>query len=146
MGNEDSIKSIGFQVSRCSSGGKNYGTWFAYNAAYSDSGYAFSDQEGVRHLFVCVVCYAEVVRDDAVMRVVGQGCAYPMWLLKYKRPVPPPLPLRAITPSNSALLRKADETPWIRRPKPAQRRKRKKHRVHGGCWEGLLVSVVQNGR
>merc|ERR1712176_1036120 len=53
--NERRILRNGFQVSSCVSGGPNYGTWFAYNASYSDSGFAFSDTDGIKHLFVCVV-------------------------------------------------------------------------------------------
>merc|ERR1712066_554496 len=65
------------------SGGQGFGTWFAYGAAYSNGGYAFIDGGGVKHLFVCVVSPEHVVLDNATMRVVGQGCAYPLWLLKY---------------------------------------------------------------
>merc|ERR1712151_425244 len=84
MENEDSISKDGFQVSCCRSGGQNYGSWFAYNASYSDGGYAFTDGSGIKHLFVCAVSRQEVVRNDSVMRVVGQDCAYPMWIVKYK--------------------------------------------------------------
>merc|ERR1712046_362125 len=62
--NEDSIKRIGFQVSCCKSGGSNFGTWFAYNANYSDSGYVYSDVDSWRHIFVCVVSRMHVVKDD----------------------------------------------------------------------------------
>merc|ERR1712048_1479464 len=61
-----------------------------YSANYSHNGYTFWDEDGYRHLFACAVCYAEVVKDDSIMRVVGQDCAYPMWLLKYKLHEPPP--------------------------------------------------------
>merc|ERR1711988_206124 len=81
--NEDSIITNGFQVKQCMSGGRGFGTWFAYGAAYSNNGYVFVDGGGVRHLFVCVVSPEHVVLDNATMRVVGQGCAYPLWLLKY---------------------------------------------------------------
>jgi len=84
--NEDSIIAHGFQVQRCMSGGQNFGTWFAYYASYSNSGYAFRDQKQNLHLFVCVVSSKHVVLDNTTMRVVGQGCAYPLWLLKYKCP------------------------------------------------------------
>merc|ERR1712032_413767 len=141
--NEDSIRSIGFQIARCCSGGQNYGTWFAYNASYSDSGYAFDDHEGVRHLFICVVCYTEVVQDNSIMRVVGQDCAYPMWLLKYERPRPV-LPPRSLPVSPLPVYRSLPV--FTVRFKPTKRRKRKKHRVHGGCWDGLLANAVRNGR
>jgi hypothetical protein len=36
IGNERAILSDGFKVSQCVSGGRNYGSWFAYAAAYSD--------------------------------------------------------------------------------------------------------------
>lgn len=84
--NEDSIIRDGFQVSCCRSGGKGFGSWFAYGAAYSNGGYAFQDSDGVRHIFVCMVSYNHTVMDNYTMRVVGQDCAYPLWLLKYKRP------------------------------------------------------------
>merc|ERR1712187_698498 len=84
MENEDSISKNGFQVSCCRSGGQNYGSWFAYNASYSDGGYAFTDGSGIKHLFVCAVSRQNVVRNDSVMRVVGQDCAYPLWIIKYR--------------------------------------------------------------
>jgi len=68
------------------SGGPNFGTWFAYGAAYSDNGFVYIDQSGVRHLFVCVVSYKHTVYDNNLMRVVGQDCAYPLWLLAYTMP------------------------------------------------------------
>jgi len=82
--NEDSIIRDGFKVSSCLSGGKGFGTWFAYGAAYSDSGYAFWDAQGMKHLFVCKVSYCHTVLDNATMRVVGQDCAVPLWRLTYK--------------------------------------------------------------
>jgi hypothetical protein len=83
--NETRILQNGFQVSSSVSGGPNYGTWFAYNASYSDSGFGFSDTDGIKHLFVCVVSEKHVVLDDKhTMRVVGQNCAYPRWLLRYR--------------------------------------------------------------
>mmetsp|Transcript_44687 Transcript_44687/g.97236 ORF Transcript_44687/g.97236 Transcript_44687/m.97236 type:complete len:516 (+) Transcript_44687:57-1604(+) len=84
--NETSIIANGFQVRKCRSGGDNFGTWFAYGACYSDCNFVFVDPQGIRHLFVCVVSSKHVVLDDATMRVVGQGCAYPVWLLKYEYP------------------------------------------------------------
>ncbi|CAE7264270.1 unnamed protein product, partial [Symbiodinium pilosum] len=82
--NETKILQDGFQVQSCQSGGMNYGTWFAYNAKYSNLGYAFTDREGFKHMFICVVSYYYTVMDNLEMRVVGQGCAYPQWLIKYK--------------------------------------------------------------
>lgn len=84
--NEDSILKNGFQVACCKSGGAGYGTWFAYNAAYSDSGFAFTDADNVKHLFVCIVSERCVAFDDyKCMRVVAQDCAYPVWLVKYQK-------------------------------------------------------------
>jgi hypothetical protein len=84
--NEDSIIRDGFQVSCCRSGGQGFGTWLAYGAAYSNGGFAFDDADGARHIFVCMASYNHTVMDNCTMRVVGQDCAYPLWLLKYKRP------------------------------------------------------------
>jgi len=84
--NEAKILQEGFKVRCCSSGGANYGTWFAYNARYSNSGFAFMDADGFMHMFICVVSYHYTVMDNAEMRVVGQDCAYPQWLIKYKVP------------------------------------------------------------
>jgi len=97
--NENSIIRNGFLISRCVSGGSNFGTWFAYGAAYSNGGYVFMDGDGRRHIFVCVVSYQHTVKDDRTMRVVGQNCAYPLWLLEYRLPVPeyrPPVQRAAI--------------------------------------------------
>lgn len=84
--NEDSIVAQGFQVAHCRSGGSNFGTWFAYNASYSDSGFIYSEagKGSVCHIFVCLVSRRYVVKDDATMRVVAQDCAYPMWILRYR--------------------------------------------------------------
>merc|ERR1712187_136619 len=65
--NEQLIVHNGFSVAKCRSGGANYGTWLAYVAAYSDSGFAFDHADG------------------QVMRVVGESCAYPLYILKYRR-------------------------------------------------------------
>jgi hypothetical protein len=82
--NESQILANGFQVSKCVSGGANFGTWFAYNAGYSDGGFTYVDCHGMKHLVLCIVSEKEVARDDkACMRVVAQDCAYPVWLLKY---------------------------------------------------------------
>ncbi|CAJ1373614.1 unnamed protein product [Effrenium voratum] len=81
--NYERILSDGFQTSRCCSGGAGYGTWFAYNASYSDGGYAH-DAGGWKHLFVCVVSNYYTVLDNTSMRVVGQDCAYPQWVIKYR--------------------------------------------------------------
>jgi len=88
--NEESILANGFQVCKCRSGGQNFGTWFAYNANYSDSGYVFRDRQDLCHIFICVVSRRYVVKDDATMRVVAQDCAYPLWLLRYQRVAPCP--------------------------------------------------------
>lgn len=87
--NEASILANGFRVSSCVSGGMRFGTWFAYKADYSNIGYAFQDPQGWKHLFVCVVSYYHTVMDQMQMRVVGQNCAIPQWLIRY-RTVPPP--------------------------------------------------------
>lgn len=81
--NERAIVADGFNVTQCVSGGRNYGTWFAYHSAYSDGGFAFNDSHGIRHMFVCLVSDAHVVLDNSTMRVVGQGCACPRWILQY---------------------------------------------------------------
>merc|ERR1711971_269385 len=72
--NEDSIIQNGFQVSKCSSGGRNFGTWFAYNASYSNCGYVYVEPSGVRHMFICAVSETYVLLDRQDMRVVGQDC------------------------------------------------------------------------
>merc|ERR1719330_1008199 len=90
LANEESIMAGGFNVSRCVSGGGGFGTWFAYNSSYSNSGYVLS-LEGTRHIFVCAVSDTkDVALDNSIMRVVGQDCAYPMWLLTYTVASPPP--------------------------------------------------------
>jgi len=100
---EADILAHGFQVTKCRSGGANFGTWCAYNAAYSNGGYALNEPwQGfgqIRRLFVCVVSRRYVVREDNVMRVVGQDCAYPQWLLRYRVPpprAPAPLPVQRL--------------------------------------------------
>jgi hypothetical protein len=82
--NEKGIAFKGFQVSRCVSGGSNFGTWLAYGAAYSNSGFVHSDRHGERHIFVCVASRRDVKMDNATMRVVGQDCAYPLWIVTYR--------------------------------------------------------------
>jgi len=84
--NEDKILDNGFTVSACRSGGAGFGTWFAYNASYSNCGYAFTDSVGMKHMFICIVSYYYTVLDNSTMRVVGQDCAYPQWLVKYEDP------------------------------------------------------------
>lgn len=84
--NEDGILNNGFQVNKCVSGGANYGSWFAYAANYSDSGFVLTDKGGLKHIFICVVTKEKVVLNNVTMRVVGQGCAYPQWLIKYRTP------------------------------------------------------------
>lgn len=92
--NEASIMRDGFQVSVCTSGGRGFGTWFAYAAQYSNHGYTYVEpvqsEAPLKHLFVCVVSYKHTVKDDHTMRVVGQGCAYPLWLVRYTEPVQVP--------------------------------------------------------
>jgi len=83
-GNEAGILADGFQVSCCRSGGTDYGTWCAYASSYSDSGFVLH-AEGMRHLFICVVSRQHVVLDNDTMRVVGQDCAYPLWLVSYRQ-------------------------------------------------------------
>jgi len=83
--NENSIVQGGFSVAKCVSGGAGHGTWFAYNSSYSDGSFAFNDAMGWRHLFVCVVSKHGLKKDDATtMRVVGQGGAYPQWIVHYR--------------------------------------------------------------
>lgn len=83
---EDSIVQNGFRVDKCVSGGANFGTWLAYVAAYSDGGFAFNDAAGLRHLFLCITTETDVRLDDGqVMRVVGEACAYPLYIIKYQR-------------------------------------------------------------
>lgn len=84
LSNEKSIIENGFQIDRCRSGGTNYGTWFAYNSSYSDGSFALTDSSGWKHLFVCLVSRNGQRRDDETMRVVGQGAAYPQWLVVYR--------------------------------------------------------------
>lgn len=84
--NEDSIIANGFQVSHCVSGGRNFGTWFAYGAAYSDGGFVHVDDSGERRIFICVVGNRCVKLDNPTMRVVEQGRAFPVWLLRYWYP------------------------------------------------------------
>merc|ERR1712217_767112 len=60
------------------------GAWFAADAAYSDGSFAIRERNGVKHLFLCLVSDANVVLEyDDYIRVVGQDCAYPVWLIKY---------------------------------------------------------------
>ena len=83
--NESSIVQGGFSVAKCVSGGPGHGTWFAYNSSYSDGNFAFNDAMGWRHLFVCIVSKHGLKRDDTTtMRVVGQGGAYPQWIVHYR--------------------------------------------------------------
>ena len=84
LANETSIVQNGFRIDHCKSGGSNFGTWFAYVSSYSDGSFAFNDSQGWRHLFVCCVSKRQGKKDDNIMRVVGQGCAYPMWIVTYK--------------------------------------------------------------
>lgn len=125
--NEESILREGFQVSRCTSGGSNYGTWCAYNAQYSNGGFVREDATGMRHIFVCVASRRYVVVDNATMRVVGQDCVYPLWLLRYRLPPPAPrLPAPPPAPAAPATSRKFD-------------RPRVFFEVRGGAWVPVTV-------
>ena len=85
LDNEKKIIENGFQVQKCVSGGANFGTWFAYNASYSDSGFAYRNAHGITHLFICMVGDVNVKLHNTTMKVVGQGSAYPLYLIEYKR-------------------------------------------------------------
>lgn len=88
-GNERSIAFGGFQIQVCKSnrgGVLANGSWFAYAANYSDSGFVLSDANGICHIFLCIVSTREVLLNDQVMRVVGQDCAVPLWIVTYTRP------------------------------------------------------------
>jgi len=138
--NETSIVQTGFQVRKCVSGGANYGTWFAYNADYSNSGYVYVEPAGVRHIFVCVVSDRYVVQENAIMRVVAQDCAYPLWLLCYKcKGSPPP-------PANFPPARVLASQITVKLVSPVVRRKRKRnptvkvfHEVRAGRWVQFTV-------
>mmetsp|Transcript_33156 Transcript_33156/g.75545 ORF Transcript_33156/g.75545 Transcript_33156/m.75545 type:complete len:264 (+) Transcript_33156:495-1286(+) len=82
--NQTAIMRDGFQVSCCRSGAMRYGTWLAYNASYSNSGFVYQDVHGLRHIFVCIASDYYTVLDNDTMRVVGQDCCYPQWLLRYR--------------------------------------------------------------
>eukprot|EP00403_Amphidinium_massartii_P027618 CAMPEP_0178402832 /NCGR_PEP_ID=MMETSP0689_2-20121128/17054_1 /TAXON_ID=160604 /ORGANISM="Amphidinium massartii, Strain CS-259" /LENGTH=470 /DNA_ID=CAMNT_0020023763 /DNA_START=83 /DNA_END=1495 /DNA_ORIENTATION=+ len=112
IANEDSILADGFKIACCTSRGIDFGTWLAYGAHYSNSGFAFDDRQGWRHLFVCVASYHHTVLDNATMRVVGQDCAYPQWLLTYKIHLPPPpkVVVPAISPAVAAGIRRPGRT------------------------------------
>lgn len=66
--------------------GRNNGIWLAYLAAYSDNaGFCSVDATGESHIFVAAATAADARLDDGVvMRVVGEDCAYPAYLLRYK--------------------------------------------------------------
>lgn len=82
--NEDAIVQQGFRVDKCRSGGRDFGSWFAVKSSYSDGGFAFVDSNGWRHMFICLVSRFQVKKESATMRVVGQGGAYPQWLVHYR--------------------------------------------------------------
>mmetsp|Transcript_152083 Transcript_152083/g.265115 ORF Transcript_152083/g.265115 Transcript_152083/m.265115 type:complete len:444 (+) Transcript_152083:94-1425(+) len=82
--NELSIMENGFQISKCQSGGSNFGVWCAYISSYSDGGFVFQDAQGIKHLFICIVSKKSVKMDNQTMRVVGQDCAYPLWRVTYR--------------------------------------------------------------
>jgi len=115
--NEENIINNGFQVSKCTSGGRGFGTWFAYGASYSNSGFVYIDEKEVRHLFVCIVSYQHTVLDNGIMRVVGQDCAYPRWLLTYR------------VPNTRSRLTRSQRT--VQRQ---QANKQAFHIVRDGCW------------
>jgi len=87
-GGEQSIAMQGFQIKECQSKwhGKGDGTWLAYRANYSDRGFVFADERGLKHIFVCIASKVQVLLNDQIMRVVGQGCAIPLWIVTYCRP------------------------------------------------------------
>ena len=83
--NESAIVQQGFRVELCKSGGSGFGTWFAYNAQYSDNGYAIVDAACWKHLFVCLVSKHDVKRDDnSTMRLfvptVDSGVQVAAWV------------------------------------------------------------------
>ena len=133
---EDAICRAGLDTACCRSGGRGHGTWLAYDAAYVDGGFAAEDASEaavlptaavptagqgapLRHLFVCAALAARVAHDDGSVRCVGQDCAYPMWLVRYRHadrqqqqqqqqqqgnswPPPPSVPLPPRAPGESA--------------------------------------------
>lgn len=82
--NESSIVQSGFLVDTCKSGGPGYGSWFAFRSSYSDGGYAWEGTDSWRHMFICLVSCFQKKKETPVMRVVGQGGAYPQWIIHYK--------------------------------------------------------------
>ena len=84
--NQDAIMQEGFRADLCkSSATRGNGTWFAYRAQLSDATFAFSEEDGWKHLFVCLVSKYDLKQDDGqVARVVGQDGAYPQWLVRYR--------------------------------------------------------------
>eukprot|EP00971_Amphidinium_carterae_P208177 4130541-Amphidinium_carterae.1 len=82
--NEYRIVMEGFKVSCCRAHGYGFGTWLAYNAHYSNSGFVYRDRDGWRHIFVCIASHFYTTLDNKIMRVVGEDCAYPQWMLKYR--------------------------------------------------------------
>mmetsp|Transcript_10291 Transcript_10291/g.22725 ORF Transcript_10291/g.22725 Transcript_10291/m.22725 type:complete len:179 (+) Transcript_10291:105-641(+) len=80
--NEKSITVQGFQVSYAKSGVP--GTWFSGTSNYSHQSFAFNDANAWRHLFVCLVTDADMKQDSGSVRVVGQSCAYPAWIVHYR--------------------------------------------------------------
>ena len=98
----------GFDVMLCVSGGSGFGTWLAYSAAYSDAGFAYVDETGASHLFVCAVLASHVTLDNETTRAVGSDCAYPLWLVRYRHreataPLPPSkAPMARVWPLSKA--------------------------------------------
>eukprot|EP01063_Lacrimia_lanifica_P008558 TRINITY_DN15631_c0_g1_i1.p1 TRINITY_DN15631_c0_g1~~TRINITY_DN15631_c0_g1_i1.p1 ORF type:complete len:657 (+),score=165.77 TRINITY_DN15631_c0_g1_i1:220-2190(+) len=83
--NEKSILANGFRVDKCVSGGARFGTWLAFNAAYSDGGFVFRTRDGAARIFVCFAHRKSVRLVNPTMMVVGQDCVYPAYLLEYER-------------------------------------------------------------
>jgi len=80
--NEQAIIQHGFQVSKCVSGGPNYGTWFAYNSSYSRL-YSCPCSHGrsALHMFVCEVEEENAVWNTDVFRVVRQDKGFPRYIV-----------------------------------------------------------------
>lgn len=137
LANETSILAEGFQVRCCSSGGPGFGTWFAYNADYSNGGYVYRDPDGVAHIFVCVVSNRYIVHDTTIMRVVAQDCAYPLWLLRYK--VDTPVRVHTLSPAVTRALQTVSPFPPVRRKRRKNPQVTTFHEVRAGHWVKLSI-------
>ena len=83
--NEGSIVAHGFSLSTCKSlVNDQRGVWFSHTSEYSNRSFAFSDTNGWRHLFVCIVSKHGLLKNDGQMRVVDQFGAYPQWIVHYQ--------------------------------------------------------------